>query len=298
MNDSSAVQGNQLGRTLVMGILNVTEDSFSDGGNYLDPSRALAHAEQMINDGADIIDVGGESTRPGATRVSEEQELARVVPVVRELASCGVITSVDTMRASVARACADAGVNYINDVSGGRADADMFAAIADTGLPAILMQWRTDAYGDAAGTAHTPGNALQEVHDDLHALVRDAKAAGVAEEQIILDPGLGFAKTPRDNWEILAGLDSLSALGYPLLIGASRKRFLQAIRADRGLDSGPRAADPATAALSALCAAKDVWAVRVHDVASTRDAIDVAQAVATAHSTTSTDFLLGASHHG
>lgn len=189
MNDSSAVQGNQLGRTLVMGILNVTEDSFSDGGNYLDPSRALAHAEQMINDGADIIDVGGESTRPGATRVSEEQELARVVPVVRELASRGVITSVDTMRASVARACADAGVNYINDVSGGRADADMFAAIADTGLPAILMQWRTDAYGDAAGTAHTPGNALQEVHDDLQALVRDAKAAGVAEEQIILDPG-------------------------------------------------------------------------------------------------------------
>ncbi|WP_314930870.1 dihydropteroate synthase [Corynebacterium argentoratense] len=281
-----------------MGILNVTEDSFSDGGNYLDPSRALAHAEQMINDGADIIDVGGESTRPGATRVSEEQELARVVPVVRELASRGVITSVDTMRASVARASADAGVNYINDVSGGRADADMFAAIADTGLPAILMQWRTDAYGDAAGTAHTPGNALQEVHDDLQALVSDVKAAGVAEEQIILDPGLGFAKTPRDNWEILAGLDSLSALGYPLLIGASRKRFLQAIRADRGLDSDPRAADPATAALSALCAAKDVWAVRVHDVASTRDAIDVAQAVATAHSTTSTDSSLGASHHG
>lgn len=281
-----------------MGILNVTEDSFSDGGNYLDPSRALAHAEQMINDGADIIDVGGESTRPGATRVSEEQELARVVPVVRELASRGVLTSVDTMRASVARACAEVGVNYINDVSGGRADADMFAAIADTGLPAILMQWRTDAYGDAAGTAHTPGSALQEVHDDLHALVRDAKAADVTDEQIILDPGLGFAKTPRDNWEILAGLDSLSTLGYPLLIGASRKRFLQAIRADRGLDSDPRAADPATAALSALCAAKDVWAVRVHDVASTRDAIDVAHAIATAHPTTNTDISLRASHHG
>lgn len=262
------------GRTCVMGIVNVTEDSFSDGGRYLDVEAALAHARELVVQGADIIDVGGESTRPGASRVEASVELHRVVPVIERLHSEGIRTSVDTMRAEVASAAAAAGVDLINDVSGGLADPQMLDVMAETGLPVCLMHWKAERFGNAAGAAHRPGEVCADVTAALREIVVRAERAGVASEAIAIDPGLGFAKTARDNWELLHHLEELIALGYPVLVGASRKRFLAAIRHRRGLDPHP---DPATAAVSALAAQKGAWCVRVHDVASTRDAVDVAR---------------------
>lgn len=266
------------GRTLVMGIVNVTEDSFSDGGRYLAHDAAVAHANELVAAGADMIDVGGESTRPGATRVEGDVEAARVAPVIAQLASAGVRTSVDTMRASVAAAAVEAGVDLINDVSGGLADPDMYRVMAEADVPVCLMHWRTVRFGDAAGSADHGGDVVRDVHETLQRLVDNAVAAGVRPENIVLDPGLGFAKTPQDNWALLKALPEFIAGEFPILVGASRKRFLAAVRADRGAESGPHLADPATAAVTALSAHLGAWGVRVHDVAVSRDAVDVARA--------------------
>ncbi|AEX49482.1 putative dihydropteroate synthase [Corynebacterium diphtheriae BH8] len=263
-------------RTAVMGIVNVTEDSFSDGGRWLDIDAAIDHARDLVAAGADIIDVGGESTRPGATRVDPDVERSRVIPVIRALSEEGIATSIDTMRASVAAAAANAGVKLINDVSGGLADRAMYSVMADTQLPVCLMHWKTVRFGDAAGSADHGGDVVADVHQTLDKLVTSALNAGVKEDNITIDPGLGFAKTQEDNWALLRALPEFIAGPYPVLVGASRKRFLMAVRAARGLQSGPVDADPATAAVTAIAAQMGAWCVRVHEVAVSRDAVDVA----------------------
>lgn len=277
MSSSAPSAENPGQQTLVMGVLNITEDSFSDGGKYLEPAAALAHAEQLYAEGADIIDIGGESTRPGAKRVPGAEE-RRVIPIVAELVGCGQVISVDTMRAEVARAASELGARYLNDVSGGRADPTMpevMAAHARRGGQVIIGHWATENFGDAAGRALSEGEEIvTQVCRDLTKSVERLRAAGVPDTAIILDPGLGFAKNASDNWNLLGQLDRLKELGFPLLIGASRKRFLSALRhtpePDLLLD------DAATAALSALMAAQGVWGVRVHNVALSRAAISVA----------------------
>ncbi|CCE55181.1 dihydropteroate synthase [Corynebacterium casei] len=265
-------------RTLVMGIVNVTEDSFSDGGKWIDIDRAIAHGRELVAQGADMIDVGGESTRPGATRVEPEMEKQRVAPVVQALAEEGIVVSVDTMRASVAEAAVEAGALLLNDVSGGLADDNMYSVMADSKVPVCLMHWRTVRFGDAAGSADHNGDVVKDVHATLARLTDNAIKAGVTPELITLDPGLGFAKTPQDNWALLKALPEFIAGHYPILVGASRKRFLAAIREDRGMEHGPHLSDPATAAVTALSAQLGAWAVRVHDVPVSRDAVDVAAA--------------------
>ncbi|MDN6493027.1 MAG: dihydropteroate synthase [Corynebacterium casei] len=265
-------------RTLVMGIVNVTEDSFSDGGKWIDIDRAIAHGRELVAQGADMIDVGGESTRPGATRVEPEMEKQRVAPVVQALAEEGIVVSVDTMRASVAEAAVEAGALLLNDVSGGLADDNMYSVMADSKVPVCLMHWRTVRFGDAAGSADHNGDVVKDVYATLARLTDNAIKAGVTPELITLDPGLGFAKTPQDNWALLKALPEFIAGHYPILVGASRKRFLAAIREDRGMEHGPHLSDPATAAVTALSAQLGAWAVRVHDVPVSRDAVDVAAA--------------------
>ncbi|QGU05558.1 dihydropteroate synthase [Corynebacterium comes] len=265
-------------RCLVMGIVNVTEDSFSDGGQWLDIDAAIAHGRELVAQGADMIDVGGESTRPGATRVDAEVEAERIAPVIRALTQEGIPTSVDTMRASVAAVAAEAGVAMINDVSGGLADPQMYRVMADTDLPVCLMHWRTVQFGDAAGRADHGDDVVRDVHESLGRLVDNALAAGVSRENIVLDPGLGFAKSREDNWALLHALPSFIAGEFPVLVGASRKRFLASVRADRGLVGVPADADPATAAVTAISAQMGAWGVRVHNVPVSRDAVDVAAA--------------------
>lgn len=268
-------------RTLVMGIVNVTKDSFSDGGRWLDVDAATNHARDLVEQGADMIDVGGESTRPGAVRVEAQEEVDRVVPVIQALHAQGIRTSVDTMRASVAAAAVAAGVDMINDVSGGLADPKMYAVMADAGVPVCLMHWRTlqeGAFGSAAGTADHGGDVVRDVHETLARLSANALDAGVKRENIVLDPGLGFAKSPQDNWALLRALPEFLAGEFPILVGASRKRFLAAIRADRGEEASPLLADSATAAVTAISAHMGAWGVRVHEVGVSRDAVDVAAA--------------------
>lgn len=266
------------GRTLVMGIVNVTEDSFSDGGRWINIDDALNHARHLVDCGADMIDVGGESTRPGAVRVAAEEEERRVVPVIKALREEGIKTSVDTMRASVAQAAAEAGVDMINDVSGGAADPYMYRTMAETSLPVCLMHWRTVQFGSAAGVADHGGDVVRDVHESLAKLADNALQAGVAHDNIVVDPGLGFAKSPQDNWALLKALPEFLQGEFPLLVGASRKRFLAAIREDRGAESSPLLADPATAAVTAISAQMGAWGVRVHEVDVSRDAVDVAAA--------------------
>ncbi|KZM68701.1 dihydropteroate synthase [Nocardia terpenica] len=261
---------------VVMGVVNVTSDSFSDGGRYLDPARAIAHGIELYRAGADIVDVGGESTRPGAVRIDPETEAERVVPVIRGLVEAGVPASVDTMRASVAEAAVAAGVSVVNDVSGGRADPDMVKVVAATEIPWILMHWRADADYRHAGPAERYTDVVAEVLTELSAQVDLAMAAGVHPGKLVLDPGLGFAKNADHNWALLGALPELAAQGLPILIGASRKRFLGALLAD---DQGPRPPDgreTATATISALAALHGAWGVRVHDVRASLDAIAVA----------------------
>ena len=265
------------GRTSVMGIVNVTEDSFSDGGKWLATDDAVAHAHELVRLGADIIDIGAESTRPGATRVPAEVEAERIRPVIRTLHADGIRTSIDTMRAATALAAAEEGVDLINDVSGGLADVDMYRVMAETKLPVCLMHWRADAFVNASGAADHGGDVVGDVHEVLAELVEKATTAGVDESQITLDPGLGFAKTAADNWALLNSLPEFIASGFPILVGASRKRFLREIRQQRGLEHSPIDADPATAAVTALAAQAGAWCVRVHEVAVSRDAVDVAE---------------------
>ena len=264
-------------RCLVMGIVNVTEDSFSDGGRWNDPAVAVAHAKRLMADGADLIDVGGESTRPGAVRVAAEEELGRVVPVVRELAAAGIPVSVDTMRAAVAEAAIEAGAALINDVSGGLADPRMLDVCAAAEVPVCLVHWRTERFGSASGRAEpSAAGIVAEVRDHLRGLAERALAKGIPAERIMLDPGLGFAKNAADNWALLHALPELVAEGYPVLVSASRKRFTATVV--DGAPRAPRDADDATAAISALSAAAGAWAVRVHEVAASRDAVHVAAA--------------------
>lgn len=267
----------------VMGILNITPDSFSDGGRWNNPDAALQHAHDMVEQGAHIIDIGGESTRPGAQRVTAEEETRRVVPIVKELHAAGISVSVDTMRASVAAASLEAGADLINDVSGGEADPDMRKVVADANIPYCIMHWQAEQFGDAAGAAYEGTNIAKEVRAELTKLVDKAITAGVGEENIVLDPGLGFAKTRDQDWELLRDLPLLKEVGYPILIGASRKRFLgellaAAVPANHGDAPIPVKRDAATAAISLLSALHDVWCVRVHDVPSTVSALAVAEA--------------------
>ncbi|WP_449301197.1 dihydropteroate synthase [Planomonospora corallina] len=266
------------GRCLVMGVVNVTPDSFSDGGRWFDQSAAVRHGLELVEQGADIVDVGGESTRPGAARVSLEEELVRVEPVIRELSRRGVTVSVDTMRAQVARVAVDAGAKLVNDVSGGLADPDMPRVVADSGVAYVVMHWRGHSHTMQSRAVYD--DVVAEVCDELAKRVASVRAEGVAEEQIVLDPGLGFSKTAEHNWALLAATDRLAALGYPLLVGASRKRFLGRLLA--GPDGEPRPfaeSDDATVAVSALVARAGAWCVRVHDVRPNADAVRVAAAV-------------------
>ena len=258
-------------RCAVMGILNVTPDSFSDGGRYLDRAAAVAHGVEMHRMGADIIDVGGESTRPGSERVDAATEIERVLPVVRELVAEGVPVSVDTTRAKVAEATAGAGAAVINDVSGGLADPDMAHVAADTGMPWVLMHWR--GHSKDMNSLAEYGDVVADVREELLRQVDVAVRAGVAEEAIVLDPGLGFAKTGRHDWQLLQNLDGLVDVGFPVLVGASRKRFLGALLADDGTPRPPEGRETATAVVSALSADRGAWGVRVHDGRRSLDAV-------------------------
>ena len=266
-----------LRRTAVMGIVNVTPDSFSDGGRYATTQSAIDHGRRLWDEGADLIDVGGESTRPHAQAVSIEQEQDRVLPVVEGLVAAGVVVSIDTMHAQTARAAVQAGAILVNDVSGGLADPQMLSEIADLQVPCILMHWRTGPQG-LTHEAHYR-DVIAEVTAELAQRVDFAIAAGVSPSRIALDPGLGFAKEAQHNWAVLRGLAEIMQLGYPFVVGASRKRFLGALLAES--DGTPRDSDlreAATTSISALCAMQGVWAVRVHDVAGSRDAVRVASA--------------------
>jgi len=259
-----------------MGVLNVTPDSFSDGGRYADLTAAVRHGEEMFAAGADIVDVGGESTRPGADRVDPEEEAARVVPVVAALARHGLV-SIDTTRAAVARAAVRAGATLINDVSGGLADPSMRAVAAAEGVTYVVMHSRGDSREMADRAAYA--DVVTEVLSELGERVSEALDAGVAEQAIVVDPGIGFAKTAAHNWTLLARLPALETLGRPVLVGTSRKFFLGLLL---GTAQAPRPVDrrdDASAALSALIAQAGAWGVRVHGVAPSADAVRVAAAL-------------------
>jgi dihydropteroate synthase len=261
-------------RALVMGVVNTTPDSFSDGGLYLSRERAVARGRELVADGADLVDVGGESTRPGAERVPLDEELRRVVPVVAELAGDGVLVSVDTMRAEVARQAVAAGAGLVNDVSGGRADPLMLATVAELGVPYVLMHWR--AHSTTMQQHATYADVAGEVTRELAEQRDRAVAAGIDPGRIALDPGIGFSKTAEQNWEVLAHLDDVQALGQPVLVAASRKRFLGELLARDGELRAPVERDDASAATSALAAYAGAWCVRVHTAGPSADAVRVA----------------------
>ncbi|MGW2170500.1 dihydropteroate synthase [Streptomyces sp. NPDC001705] len=266
-------------RCAVMGVVNVTPDSFSDGGRFFDTTAAIKRGLDLVAQGADLVDVGGESTRPGATRVDEDEELRRVVPVVRGLASEGVTVSVDTMRASVAAQALASGAALVNDVSGGLADPRMIPVVADAAAPFVVMHWRGLLEGGNVKGVYE--DVVTEVVDELRARVEAVLEGGISPDRVVVDPGLGFSKNAEHDLVLLAHLDRLLGLGHPLLVAASRKRFLGHV-----LAAGPQATPPparerdaATAAVSALAAHAGAWAVRVHEVRATADAVRVARAV-------------------
>lgn len=280
-------------RTLVMGVLNITEDSFSDGGLWLDPANAKAHGEAMMKDGADIIDIGAESTRPGVKRVSEEDEQTReedeqtrVLGAVDALIPEGAVLSIDTTRASVARMALEHGAQIINDVSGGRLDCKVPHVVAEHSESLYIVQhwrgWLAGSAGDVpdADTSVYANGVVDDVYDELMKQVDDVLQAGVSPSQIIIDPGLGFSKpSVEHNFPLMTALERFNATGYPVLIGASRKRFVGAALADAGIDKpNMDSKDNATAAISALCAEHGAWAVRVHDVEKSRDAVAIGNA--------------------
>lgn len=261
-------------RCLVMGVVNVTPDSFSDGGRLADSDAAVQHAVGMLSSGADLVDVGGESTRPGASRPTAEQESARVMPVVAALAERHAVVSIDTMRAEVALAAVAQGASLVNDVSGGLADAAMLPTVADLGVPVVLMHWRGPSSTMQEHASYE--SVVAQVRDHLSARVDAALSAGIAADRIVLDPGLGFAKLAEHNWALLRHLDVLVGLGFPVLVAASRKSFLGSLL---GGSQGPRPVglrEHATTAVTALAAAAGAWAVRVHEVAPSADAVRVA----------------------
>ncbi|WP_168217189.1 dihydropteroate synthase [Aeromicrobium chenweiae] len=257
-----------------MGVVNVTPDSFSDGGRWLDADTAIRHGLELVRQGADLVDVGGESTRPGALRIDQDEELRRVLPVIRGLVAEGVVVSVDTMRAAVARQSLEAGAQVINDVSGGRADPDMRSVAAETEAPIVLMHWREHS---AVMQQHTHyDDVVADIRAELGQQVDGAIAAGVDPSRIVIDPGLGFSKTGEHNWTVLAHLDAFVELGFPVLVAASRKRFLGELLADDGVLRPVDGRDAATAAVTTLAAAAGAWCIRVHDPAPSADAVRVA----------------------
>ncbi len=265
-------------RLVVIGVLNVTPDSFSDGGRFIDLDDAVAHGCRLANEGADLVDVGGESTRPGAARVAAAEEERRVVPVVEALVANGVRVSIDTYRAVVAERALAAGASVVNDVSGGLADPDMAAVVRAAECPWILMHWRGHSrrMQDLAHYA----DVVDDVRRELAERVEAANQAGISADRIVIDPGLGFAKTAAHNWALLAHLDVLVGLGLPVLIGASRKSFLGRVLADPA--GAPRPVDQreaATVALTAYAATQGAWGVRVHDVRANVDAARTIAAV-------------------
>lgn len=259
-------------RTLIMGVLNVTPDSFSDGGDYLDTAAATKRGVELVEQGADIVDVGGESTRPGASRITLEQEQLRVLPVIGSLVRAGVTVSVDTMNAATASQAVDFGATYINDVSGGIADFFMSRVIRESGATFIASHWRGHSADMDAQALYkdAPSDITRELGERVKALLTD----GVREDRLIVDPGLGFAKNAEQNWQMLGRLGELKALGYPMLVGASRKRFLSSLLPD---DASMEDRDAATVAVSVLAAQAGAWGVRVHAVARTYAALRVLQ---------------------
>ncbi|WP_182558908.1 dihydropteroate synthase [Microlunatus kandeliicorticis] len=258
-----------------MGVVNVTPDSFSDGGEWLEPEAAVRHGLELVAEGADLVDVGGESTRPGAGRPSQHEELRRVLPVVGALAAAGAVVSVDTMRAEVARQAVEAGARLVNDVSGGQADPAMMPLVAELGVPYVCMHWRGHAAGMQRRAVY--GDVVAEVAAELRRQAERAVRAGIAPERLVLDPGFGFAKTGEHNWTLLARLQRLD-LGFPLLAGVSRKAFLGHLLA--GPDGAPRPArerDDASLALTTVLAGLGIWGVRTHTVRPHRDAVAVVQ---------------------
>jgi dihydropteroate synthase len=257
-------------RPVVFGVLNVTPDSFSDGGLWHSPDSALEHARAMVAEGADVVDVGGESTRPGAARIDDGEERQRVEPIIRALVSEGISVSLDTMRADTARLGINLGIDYINDVSGGLSDPAMLGVVADSDVSYIAMHWRGES--DVMDGNASYGDVTRDVLTELRARIDAALGAGVAPGKLWIDPGLGFAKTPDHNWQLLRDLNQFVALGYPVLVGASRKRFLSPF------GEAPTDRDQATAIISVLSAEAGVAAVRVHDVARTVEALRVRSA--------------------
>jgi dihydropteroate synthase len=263
-----------LPRPLVMGVVNVTPDSFSDGGRFDTTDAAIAHGFALHQQGADVLDIGGESTRPGATRPVVAEELTRVVPVIRELASAGVAVSVDTMRHEVAQAALEAGAVLVNDVSGGLADPQVLDVVAEHGAAYVAMHWR--AHAEVMQQLASYDDVLTEVRDELARRLDTATAAGVDPARLVVDPGLGFAKTATHNWELLRRLPELTALEVPILVGSSRKSFLGSLLA--APDGTPRDVldrESANVALTTIAAIQGVWGVRVHEVRASVDAIKV-----------------------
>ena len=266
----------QPGRTLVIGVVNVTPDSFSDGGAWFHPAAAITHGLDLVAEGADIIDIGGESTRPGAIRPEVSEELRRVLPVIRELVAAGACVSIDTMRAAVAAPAISAGARLVNDVSGGKADPGMLDLVAESGVPFVCMHWR--GHSEDMQSKASYADVVTEVIAELRAQLDTATRLGVAPDKLIIDPGFGFAKTGEHNWQLLQRLEEFDVLERPMLAGVSRKAFLGRLLADA--DGNPRPAkdrDDATSALTAVLALRGVWGVRVHSVRASRDAIAVAQ---------------------
>jgi dihydropteroate synthase len=266
----------QPGRALVMGVVNVTPDSFSDGGEYFDTEKAVAHGRALVRDGADLVDVGGESTRPGARRPSEQEELDRVLPVIEELARGGVLVSVDTMRASTAVEAVRAGAVLVNDVSGGRADQAMLATVASLDVPYVLMHWR--AHSNQMQLHSHYADVVADVMAEIHEQLVAARRAGITRS-IAVDPGIGFSKTADQNWAVLRELERFHDLGHPVLLATSRKRFLGALLDERV----PLERDDATTATTALAAVAGAWCIRAHHARSTADAVRVAARWAGGH---------------
>lgn len=265
-----------LDRSLIFGVLNVTPDSFSDGGEFATTSSALAQGRKLATEGADVIDVGGESTRPGAQRISIDEELARVIPVVETLVADGLYVSVDTMRAPVAAAALTAGAHFINDVSGGKADADMYSVLAASSVPYIQMHWR--GHSDVMNELTTYTDVAADVANELSEVVTNAVNAGINRSRLVLDPGIGFAKTTQQNWPLLANLDVVDALGLPLLVGVSRKRFLGELLKDDQAELRPtQLREHATTAFTTILALRNTWAIRVHDAQAAADAVRVVE---------------------
>jgi dihydropteroate synthase len=276
-------------RPLVMGVLNVTPDSFSDGGQFSSEEDAVNHARLLIAAGSNIIDIGGESTRPGAERISIDEEQRRVISVIKRVVAepsfiaSGARISIDTMNSQTAKAAVAAGAQIINDVSGGLADKEMFSVAAETGAILVISHWR--GFSDRMDTLNEYQDIARGVAAELSTQVEAAIAAGVKREKIVIDPGLGFAKDMQQNWKLVARLDELEKLGLPILVGASRKRFIAGmLEPDEAGEVSNSRRDLATAVLTALLLQRKLWGIRVHNVLATTDAIDVVEALRNAES--------------